>query len=670
MAQITETITLIDGMTPVLLRLARAASGVAGEFTKTRSAAESMSHAAASTDSRTVEKLERSAHGVTVEFTKAKSATEAMNRTVTSTDSEAVKKLNRSTHGAARAMEKLRKAFSSVIGQLTASNALANWISWITGKLIEIPGKIARASDAYAGMQARLRLVAGSAEGAAEMNNRIFASALRARGSYDGMLDSASKIAMTAKSAFPDPREVVPFVEGIQKLFTIGGTDVVGQKNAMLQLTQALGSGKLQGDEFRSIAEAAPLIEQMIAKEMGVAQGDLKQLGADGEITADIIKRAILNNTDEINRQFQQMPLTWEGIAQNMGTVGLRAFAPFLEAVNGIANSSGIQTVVGWIENALPVIGTGLAIITYAIGGVLDGIVGTADAIVSGIGGAVSILWPILAPIAGAVLSVAAAVGVYNAVVAVGSALTSIWSARTAIATAVTRLFNLTLLSNPITGVIMLIGAMIGIMASCAVATNGLRGAFMGAFQAIGNSVETVANFVIGCINWMINGFNRLAASWNSSPLRKAMGGDVVSNITTIDEVHGLGDKMGTWAGGIADSLGNMMHMPDASYGEGETFGGALDVNGMGDVADAVGKTADNTGRMANSIDMLDEELRYLRDVSTQESVSNYTSMPIQISLGGMHNTINNDMDLDGMYEGLRQMLEEGVQTAVEGMHV
>lgn len=182
---------------------------------------------------------------------------------------------------------RLKTAFSSmgsVLKSVTGQFALANIAAAAAMKaadfISQIPGKLAKASDEYAGIQARLQMVAGSAQAASDMNDRIFASAMRARGSYEGMLSNVSKIAMTAKEAFPDPKQVVPFVEGIQKLFTIGGTGVEEQKNAMLQLTQALGSGRLQGDEFRSIAEAAPMIEQMIAKEMGVTQGKLKELSS------------------------------------------------------------------------------------------------------------------------------------------------------------------------------------------------------------------------------------------------------------------------------------------------------------------------------------------------------------------------------------------------------
>ena len=221
MAGISETISLVDGSSAVMIRIANAADGMA------------------------------------VSIEKAKGAMEAMEG---------------ASSGASSALGSVKSAFSGMLSTFTMGNIAANIAMRIADAVAQIPGKLMEASDAYSGMQARLQMVSGSAERTAQMNDMIFQSALRARGSYDGMLDSVSKIAMTAKEAFPDARTVVPFVEEIQKLFAIGGTGVQQQKDAMLQLTQALGSGKLQGDEFRSIAEAAPLIEQMVAKEMEIGR--------------------------------------------------------------------------------------------------------------------------------------------------------------------------------------------------------------------------------------------------------------------------------------------------------------------------------------------------------------------------------------------------------------
>lgn len=227
----------------------------------------------------------------------------------------------------------------SLTGSFIIGNIFGDMIFNVISSIASIPSKLIKAADAYSGIMARLNLVAGGQEQAIALNEQIYQSALRARGPYDVMADSVSKIAMTAKEAFPDPRTIVPFMENIQKLFNIGGTDIERQKDALLQLTQALGSGKLQGDELRSIAEAAPLIEKYIADYMGVSMGEIKQLGADGEITAEIIKNAILGATDKINKQFETIPLKWEDVWTNIQSRVSHAFQPIYAEISKLANS-------------------------------------------------------------------------------------------------------------------------------------------------------------------------------------------------------------------------------------------------------------------------------------------------------------------------------------------
>lgn len=253
-------------------------------------------------------------------------------------------KVNIDTIQAERNVSSLKESIESLKDSLTGSFIIGSIFGDMIFNAIEeiasIPSKLIKASDAYSGIMARLNLVAGGQEQAIALNEQIYQSALRARGPYDVMADSVSKIAMTAKEAFPDPRTIVPFMENIQKLFNIGGTDIERQKDALLQLTQALGSGKLQGDELRSIAEAAPLIEKYIADYMGVSMGEIKQLGADGEITAEIIKNAILGATDEINKQFETIPMKWEDIWTNIQSRISHAFQPVYVEINKLANSS------------------------------------------------------------------------------------------------------------------------------------------------------------------------------------------------------------------------------------------------------------------------------------------------------------------------------------------
>lgn len=259
----------------------------------------------------------------------------------------------------------MSKLQDSLAGQFAIGSIAGNAILNAVEQISSIPGMLVKASDAYSGIQARLNLVAGSQEKAVELNEAIYQSALRANGSYSGMADAVSKIAMTAKEAFPDPKQVVPFMENIQKMFSIGGTDAEHQADALLQLTQALGSGKLQGDELRSIAEAAPMIEQEIAKYMGVSMGDIKQLGSEGQITADIMKNAILSATDDINKKFDSMPLKWEDIWTNMQSQTTHALAPIYTQFSKLANTG----LTKGTANALIV---GVQVFAAAVSGLIN----------------------------------------------------------------------------------------------------------------------------------------------------------------------------------------------------------------------------------------------------------------------------------------------------------
>lgn len=252
---------------------------------------------------------------------------------------DAMANLQRQINNISRAFSRLKGLVSSTFGQMTMANLAAGAIAKIGSTIASLPAYLIHTSDTYAGIEARLRLIVGEGGDVEAMNQRIYESAIRARGSYFQMADAVGKIAMTAKEAFPDPQQVVPFMEGIQKLFTIGGTGVQQQADALLQLTQALGSGKLQGDEFRSIAEAAPMIEQMVAEYMNVSRGALKQLSSDGQITSEILKNAILQNMDKINEMFEQMPLTWGSIWLIMTTQATNALKPVFSLVSDLANT-------------------------------------------------------------------------------------------------------------------------------------------------------------------------------------------------------------------------------------------------------------------------------------------------------------------------------------------
>lgn len=632
MAGISETISLVDGSSAVMIRIANAADGMA------------------------------------VSIEKAKGAMEAMEG---------------ASSGASSALGSVKSAFSGMLSTFTMGNIAANIAMRIADAVAQIPGKLMEASDAYSGMQARLQMVSGSAERTAQMNDMIFQSALRARGSYDGMLDSVSRIAMTAKEAFPDARTVVPFVEEIQKLFAIGGTGVQQQKDAMLQLTQALGSGKLQGDEFRSIAEAAPLIEQMVAKEMGVTQGQLKKLSSQGVITADVLRDAILHNAKEINAQFESMPMTWGAMMQNMGSIAERAMVPVYTAVQRIANSSALQAVFNGLASALSIFGSvaGAAIngLVSGFGYLIDGVstlcswvVGLGTAFLEVFGptlfGLFEVYLAYLGLIAGAwvVANAEEMLGIaIDAAKAAGTAVlktvTGEWRIVTLGAAAAQALLNAVMMANPLGVIIALVLVIIGVFAAWKIHTVGLRNAIAEAFESMGRIVQSCVDGMIASINFLIRGLNAAATKIN-----EVFG----TNIQQTAEIsYTQGDWGKEWSDGVKNfSLDSLV--PKVSTPAMPNIGGAgAGAGTVGDIAKNGKATAANTGKMAQAMDFAGDDLRLLRELAERKAIDKYTTASVTIDLGGVTNQISNDMDIDGVVDKLTAGLRDGMVNAAQEVH-
>lgn len=344
MATIQTAIEMKDGVSSKLDKMAQSADGlgkkVAGAANAIEKTAQSAKNVAGSTE--VAVNATKQYASATDSVTKA---TNGMASATKNTD-EAMKKLSASVGGMyyrlfnmSPLLDYIKATASSAFGQFTLANMASSYIQKLAAAIAEIPSELIKMSDSYIGTLARIKLATSSQEEAVQMNEAIYQSALRARGSYSQMASNIAQVALIAKSAFPDPNEVVPFMEGIQKLFVINGTDSISQGYAMLQLKQALSAGKLQGDEFRSIAEAAPLIETMIADYLRVPQGALKKMGSDGLLTAEIVKNAILSQMDIINAKFETIPKRWMDLWQNVKTRAFKAFSPVLLLLNDFANT-------------------------------------------------------------------------------------------------------------------------------------------------------------------------------------------------------------------------------------------------------------------------------------------------------------------------------------------
>ena len=236
-------------------------------------------------------------------------------------------------------------------------------------------GHVFDMAQEFSSIQARLGLIVGEQGNVAALNKEIYESARRSRTEYASMAETVATLSQSAHDAFPDPKEAVDFAEKINKVMAIGGTTGENKKNAMIQLTQGLASGQLQGDEFRSIAENAPMIENIIAKTMGVSRGELKKLASEGKVTAEVIKKAMTDNADEIEEAYRKLPHTFADWATDIKSVAEYAFAPVFNVINELADSPEFREFVDSIENNIqyiaPIIKNVFNEISYAFKQVL-----------------------------------------------------------------------------------------------------------------------------------------------------------------------------------------------------------------------------------------------------------------------------------------------------------
>ena len=338
-------------------------------------------------------------------------------------------------------------------------------------------GKIKSIASAYLGMKAvkglvglsdtitqtdaRLSMMNDGLQTTAELNDMIYASAQRSRGSYLATADAVAKLGLMAGDAFSSNKETIAFMEQVNKQFKIAGTSTQGIDATMLQLTQAMGSGVLRGEEYNSILEQAPNIIQAIAKYMDVPKGKLKDMAADGQITADIVKAAMFACADETNAKFESMPKTWSDIWTSMKNRAIKALDPLLAKVNQLANSERVQrTVNGLIRT--------FSVMSVVLAQVFDGVCAVYNFVADNW----SWIRPVIMGIVAALLLYKAAVFTITAIETIAAVAKGIFAAATMMqtgatfaATAAQYGLNTAIWACPITWVIALIIVLIVLIA-------------------------------------------------------------------------------------------------------------------------------------------------------------------------------------------------------------
>lgn len=228
-----------------------------------------------------------------------------------------------------------------------ASNGLSQFIKTAVG--FAAVKKEMDLTDTYTNTNTRLGMITNSLAEQRSLQNDIFAAANRTRGSYTEMASAASKMRMLAGDSFGSNQEAVAFTELLTKSIKVSGAGTAEQNSAFLQISQAMAAGRLQGDEFRSVMENAPMVADAIAQYMGKSKGELKELSSQGLITADIIKNAMFQAAGDIEGKFNTMPMTFGDVGTMMLNSFLETFGGGFEKVSGMLNSSSFgQILDGW----------------------------------------------------------------------------------------------------------------------------------------------------------------------------------------------------------------------------------------------------------------------------------------------------------------------------------
>ena len=519
--------------------------------------------------------------------------------------------------------------------------------------------KIVGVSDDLASTRARLNLLVDDGGSVSELEQKIMASAQRSRSAYFDTASAVAKLGLNAGAAFDhDMDQVIAFMEQVNKQFVIGGATAQEQSNAMIQLTQAMAAGALRGEELNSILDGAPGIARAIEQYMGIAEGTIKNVAAEGKVTAEVVKNALFAMADETNAKFESMPKTWAQIWTSMQNKALSIFNPILTKINSLANSELIEKVTGGIVN-------GLAAIASVATVILDLMINVASVVVDN--------WSWLSPI---ILGVAAALGVYYgrlllvrgaelASAAVSGAVAvakGIMAAATMLVTGATWAqvtaqygLNAAMYACPLVWIIILIIALVALFYAAVAAVNHFAGtsvsatglicgAFMAALAFIGNIfvalwnlvvdvfvmiynlVATVANFIGNVFNDPVGAVARLFFDLADTVLSVlqalASAIDTIFGSNLAGSVQGWRDSLGGWVDSTFGKGEEVMEKLNAEdlhlgrfeygaafdmgyeFGQGveDTVGGLFDFSAMDSLGAADGLDAFNLGNTLDGI--------------------------------------------------------------------
>ena len=600
----------------------------------------------------------------------------------------------------------------SVKGGQSAAGGLESSIKRYAAMLISAAtaGKAISLADQVTQTTARLDLMNYGLDTTEQLQQKIFQSAQRSRGAYQTTADAVAKLGMQARGAFSSNDELIAFAEQLNKSFVIAGTSAQGVDSVMLQLTQSMASGKLQGEELNAVLDNAQPIVQNIADYMGVPVGQIKKLASDGAISAEIIKNAMFAAADETNAKFEKMPLTFGQVANNIKNQALMAFQPALQQLSAVTQTEGfstltesvtsaIQTLAGGAVQALNLMGQAAVFVRENwswLGPIIFGVVAavmaftvatTAQSVAMGLLNAVMNANPIILIVSAIIAVVAAIVAWIHHVgglkvawlTCVNIVLSRVDMLKLGFAVAWNAIQNgidtmqygfeafkagvlnaignlkvkgLTLLQDFINGAIDRVNAFIETVN-----------------QIAGTSIETVAHVEFATSAAVEEEANQKQRAADLAALKEKNAADKQDRQQQLAEQQRQADRarMERQADiAVAKAEAEEKKNAKKTAEEGNYNPEAASV---GDIAGNTGKTAANTAAIADSMDIMDEDLKYMRDAAEQEIINRFTLAELKVDVNN-NNTLTKKADFEDLGAFMNTFTSGVLAAAAEGGHI
>lgn len=518
--------------------------------------------------------------------------------------------------------------------------------------------KIVELADGMTTTRARLDLMNDGLQTTAELQDMIMKSANRSRAAYSTTADAVAKMGIMAGDAFSSNEELIAFSELINKQFTIAGTSAAGIDAAMLQLTQAMSSGVLRGEELNSVFEQAPTIIQTIADYLGVPIGKIREMAAEGQITSTIVKNAMLASADEINAKFAAMPMTFSQVWTIAKNIALEAFTPVLALIGqgaqwiydnwsmiapvfwglaaaalGYAVALGIQTAATWIAN-----GAAQAFFTTLLTNPLFWIA-------LAIGVVVAAIYKWVQSVGG--LKVAWLTGVYFVM--------NLWNRlQLAFYTASVNIQNfmgdmkagvLTILQNMVNGAIDIINGFINTL-------NKIPGV----------SIDAIEKVTFGTTAQMENDAAKQARAADLAAYQDQINSQIAERDSALSAMKA--EARAATAQREAEIAAAKAESAVAGNGSTEPDWSAYANTDPGDIGnvDRVG----SVGSIDEDVNIADEDLKFLRDVAEMRYVQNFVTLTPTVAVDAK---ISEKVDVDEVVDKIERRLETEFEAAAEGVY-